>query len=161
MFGKKETHNLMQLREGYTLKTQGDSWSIKEITDYDWGVDGKSIEYTIVSNNGQKAYLEVERYDGDYEIMFTVPASFTSMTLEEAINTKSIIYNGELFELEEQYQGATKNQTLQTSWENVKNYIFYSKDEVMIVIEAIIGKEHKAYYSQTIKEKEIKNIKAP
>lgn len=160
MFGKKESHNLIQLLEGYSLKTQGDRWSIKEITDYDWGVDGKSIEYTIVSNNGQTAYLEVESYDGNYEIMFSVSAGFTTMTLEEAINTKSIVYNGSLFELEEQYQGATKNQTLQTSWENVKNYIFYNEDEVMIIIEAIIGKEYKAYYSQTITEKEIKNIKA-
>ena len=81
------------------------------------------------------------------------------MTLEEAISTKSIVYNGVFFEMEEQYQGAVKNQTLQTSWTNVKNYIFYDEDETMVVIESLKGEEHKAYYALPIKEKSIKNIK--
>jgi len=159
MFNKEEAHNLMQLKEGYTLKVQATTWSIKEIVEYDWGVEGKSIEYTIISNNGETAYLEVERYEGDYEITFATPANLTSMTLEEAISTKSIVYNGVFFEMEEQYQGAVKNQTLQTSWTNVKNYIFYDEDETMVVIESLKGEEHKAYYALPIKEKSIKNIK--
>lgn len=160
MFGKKEDHNLIKLKEGDTLKVQGHTWIIKELVDYDWGVDGKSIEYKIQTSDGQIAYLEVERYEGDYEIIFNTPASFTTMTLEEAINSKSIVYNGILFDLDEQYQGSAKNQTLPTSWENVKNYIFYNESEEMIIIEIFAGKDPEAFYGLGIKEKSIKNIKA-
>lgn len=160
MFDKKEPHNLLQLKEGYSLTVQNNKYVIKEVIDYDWGVDGKSTEYAIKADNETITYLEVERYDGDYEITHTTPVSLTDFTLREAINSKSIVYNSVVFELEEQYQGATKNQTLQSSWENVKNYIFYSEAEEMIIIEAFAGKELKAYYGQTVQEKTIKNIKA-
>lgn len=78
--------------------------------------------------------------------------------MKEAINTEETIFSGNQFLLEEQYKGAYKNLTTRTSWENLKSYMFYNKNEGILTIEDWGGDKYEAFYGEEIKAKNIKNI---
>lgn len=158
MFGKKEDINLTQLKVGYTLKTQGVTWEIVEHTDYDWGPDGKSIEYKVRAQSRREAFIEVERFEGDYEIYFSEQTTLDSATIEDAIVSESIVFNGDAYKREEHYRGASKNNTLGTSWLNVETHLFYSENDLLLNIEIFDGETPNVYFGKEIKAKDLKNI---
>ena len=159
MFGNKDEVQLNNLRVGASFKYKSTSWEVIELSDYDWGVDGKSIEYKIRSNNS-KAFLEVERYQGEYEIYFSESISLPEETLKDGIATKFIIYDGQEYEQEEHYRGSCKNQTLGGSWEKTEAFMFYASDKSIITIEKINEETLVAYYGVEVKEKALKSIKS-
>ena len=159
MFGNKDEVQLNNLRVGATFKYKSTSWEIIELSDYDWGVDGKSIEYKIRSNNSE-AFLEVERYQGGYEIYFSESISLPEETLKDGIATKFIIYDGQEYEQEEHYRGSCKNQTLGSSWEKTETFMFYASDKSIITIEKIKDETLVAYCGVEVKEKALKSIKS-
>lgn len=159
MFGKKDDIHLNNFRVGTTFKYNSTSWEVIEISDYDWGVDGKSIEYKIRSKNNSEAYLEVERYQGEYEIFYSESIHLSSDVISDGVSSKFIIYDGKEFELEETYQGSCKNQTLGGSWEKSQVYMFYAHDKTILTVERRNNTDLMAYYGSEIKEKTLKNIK--
>ena len=158
MFGNKEDIQLNNLRVGTTFKYKSTSWEIIELSDYDWGVDGKSIEYKIRSNNSE-AFLEVERYQGGYEIYFSESISLPEETLKDSIATKFIIYDGQEYEQKEHYRGSCKNQTLGGSWEKTEVFMFYASDDSILTIEKTKEETLVPYKGIEVKEKAIKSIK--
>ncbi|MEP0263136.1 DUF4178 domain-containing protein [Dokdonia sp.] len=159
MFGKREGINLVGLRTGTTFKYNNTLWEIIEISDYDWGVDGKSIEYKIRSKNNIEAFLEVERHQGDYELYYSEGIHLSEEVVADGVSSKFIIHDGKEFELEEQYRGSCKNQTLGGSWEKTETYMFYAHDKTILTIEKINNTDLSAYYGSEVKEKALKNIK--
>lgn len=158
MFGKREDYKLDKLREGFSFKLKKQIWKIVEIGEYDWGGDGRSIEYHIENENNDKAFLEVEYLKGDYEVYFSQAISIESYILKDAINTEETVFSGDQFVLEEQYKGAYKNLTNRTSWENLKSYMFYNKNEDILTVEDWGDDKYEAFYGEEIKVKNIKNI---
>ncbi|WP_346881903.1 DUF4178 domain-containing protein [uncultured Algibacter sp.] len=158
MFGNKEEFRLDKLKEGYTLKLKKETWTISEIAEYDWGGDGRSIEYIMTSKGGEEAYLEVEFLKGDYEIYYSQAISIESHILEDAIKTKETFIFDNLFKLEEQYKGAYKNLTKRGSWENLQSYMFYNNDDEILTIEDWGENKYEVFYGEEVKAKNIKNI---
>ena len=160
MFGNNNDIQLNTLRVGTTFKYKSNSWEIKEVSDYDWGVDGKSVEYKIHSKNGSEAFLEVERYQGGYEIYFSESILLPEETLKDAIATKFIIHDGQEYEQEEHYRGSTKNQTLGGNWERIETFMFYASDDSIITIEKSSDESLEVFHGVEVKEKALKNIKS-
>ena len=160
MFGNNNNIQLTNLRVGTTFKYKSTTWEIAEVSDYDWGVDGKSIEYKIRSKNGSNAFLEVERYQGDYEINFSESILLPEETLKDAISTKFIIYDGQEYEQEEHYRGSVKNQTLGGNWERIESFMFYASDDSIITIEKSSDETLEVFHGVEVKEKALKNIKS-
>lgn len=160
MFGNNNDVQLTNLRVGTTFKYKNTSWEVVEISDYDWGVDGKSIEYKIRSKNTTEAFLEVERYQGDYEMYYSESVLIPEETLKDGIATKFIIYDGQEYEQEEHYRGSCKNQTLGGSWEKTEVFMFYASDDSIITIEKSKDETLAVYYGVEVKEKALKNIKS-
>lgn len=158
MFGKKENFKLDKLKEGFTLKVNKKTWKITEVAEYDWSGDGRSIEYIMTSENNEEAYLEVEFLKGDYEVYFSQAVSIEGYLLKDAINTKEIVFSGTQYFLEEQYKGAYKNLTKRGSWENLKSFMFYNKNEDILTIEDWGNDKFEAFFGEEIKAKSIKNI---
>lgn len=156
MFWNKKNPDLHQLKVGTSLKTQKEQWTVIELTNYDWNVDGKSVEYLLRSGNGREAFLEVERFEGADEIYFSVAVALQEDILKEAIATENITFENHNFELDESYNGAFKNETLMTSWRPVESYLFYDHDDMMITIEVIEKTKYQAYYGEEITEKDLK-----
>ena len=144
---------------GTTFKYKSTAWEIIEVSDYDWGVDGKSIEYKIRSKNNSEAFLEVERHQGDYEIYFSESVIIPEETLKDGIATKFIIYDGQEYEQEEHYRGSCKNQTLGSSWEKTEVFMFYASDDTILTIEKSRDETLAVYSGIEVKEKALKNIK--
>lgn len=159
MFGNKDDIQLNNLRVGTTFNYKSTSWEVIELSDYDWGVDGKSIEYKIRSNNSE-AFLEVERHQGGYEIYFSESIPLPEETLKDGLATKILIYDGQEYEQEEHYRGSCKNQTLGGSWEKTETFMFYASDDSIITIEKTNDKTLVVYYGVEVKEKALKNIKS-
>lgn len=158
MFGKKENFKLDKLKEEFTLKVNKKTWKIIEVAEYDWSGDGRSIEYIMTSENNEEAYLEVEFLKGDYEVYFSQAVSIEGYLLKDAINTKEIVFSGTQYFLEEQYKGAYKNLTKRGSWENLKSFMFYNKNEDILTIEDWGNDKFEAFFGEEIKAKSIKNI---
>ena len=159
MFGNKNELQLNSLSLGTTFKYKSNTWEIIEISDYDWGVDGKSVEYKIRSKNNSEAFLEVERHQGDYEIYFSESIEIPQETLKDGMATKIMIYDGQEYEQEEHYRGSSKNQTLGTSWEKTEVFMFYASDDTLLTIEKTKDETLSVYYGVEVKKKAIKNIK--
>ena len=159
MFGNSNNIQLSSLRVGTTFKYKSTAWEIIEVSDYDWGVDGKSIEYKIRSKNNSEAFLEVERHQGDYEIYFSESVIIPEETLKDGIATKFIIYDGQEYEQEEHYKGSCKNQTLGSSWEKTEVFMFYASDDTILTIEKSRDETLAVYSGIEVKEKALKNIK--
>lgn len=160
MFGHKNDIQLNNLRLGTSFKYKNNAWEIIEISDYDWGVDGKSVEYKIRSKNNSEAFLEVERYQGDHEIYFSESIEIPQETLKDGITTKMMIYDGQEYEQEEHYTGSSKNQTLGTSWEKTEVFMFYASDDTLLTVEKTKNDTLRVYYGVEVKEKALKNIKS-
>ncbi len=159
MFSKKENSKLDKLQEGYTLKIKEIIWVITEIAEYDWGSNGRSIEYTITSKDkNENAFLEVEVIKGNYEVYFSKTAFIDHTVLKAAIDTKEIHYLGNVFLLEEDYKGAYKNLTNGGSWEKLESFMFYNKNEAILTIEDWGEHNFEAFYGEEIKAKNIKHI---
>jgi hypothetical protein len=156
MFWNKKNPDLNKLTLGTSLKTQKDTWTVTEISNYDWGVDGRSVEYLLKSNNGREAYLEVERFEGENEIYFSEVVSIERSLLEQAIENADIIFKDTNFELDEHYNGSFKNETLMTSWKPVESFLFYDLNDMMITIEVIENAKFQAFYGKEITENDIK-----
>jgi len=158
MFGKKETIKLDKLKEGYTFKLFKTVWTVLAIGEYDWRGDGRSIEYTIGSSSTEKAYLEVEFLKDDYEIYYSEQVSIDFALLQDALVSKSIIYNSKEFSLEEHYKGAYKNLSEHSSWEHLESSLFYSEDEDILTIEKWEDDSLEVFFGEEVSSKKIKNI---
>jgi len=156
MFWNKKDYDLNKLQLGITLKVQKEKWTIIEISNYDWNVDGKSVEYLLRSGDGREAFLEVERFEGENEIYFSEAISIERNEMEQAIKESNINYESINFKLEEHYSGAFKNETLMTSWRAVDSYLFYNFNDMMITIEVIEKTKFQAYYGKELSGSDIK-----
>lgn len=158
MFGKKEPIKLDKLKIGATFNLFKARWTIIAVGEYDWRGDGRSIEYTISSNTTEKAYLEVEFTKGEYEVYFSENIIIENSILLNAINSESIIYQANTFNLDETYKGSYKNLTNHSNWEHLESFIFYSKDNTMLTIEKWEDNILEAFYGKEVTAKKIKNI---
>ena len=155
MFKKKSPIDLRTLPVKSKIRYNKTNWIIHEFSYYDWGIDGRSVEYKIIANN-RTAYIEVERHDNTYEIYFSELVSINQTELESAIQTKTIHYNGDQFILDQHYNGSVKNETLGESWAKVKTYMFYSEKNTILTIEKIADLEFCAYFGLEISERDLK-----
>jgi len=157
MFGNTEKYQLNKLQVGFTFSYKKQTWLIKEVAEYHWKTGEISTEYTI-ENNGKTAYLEVEFYQGDYEVYYSEVIYIDDTFLIDAIENNTIMYLGKEFELEETYQGSYKSLTNKSSRERLTSYLFYNKEN-MVTIEAWDDETFEVFYGEEIKKKKIKNIK--
>jgi len=156
MFGNTEEYQLNKLRVGYSFKYNSQIWKIIEVGEYSWKTGEISTEYTIESN-GNKAFLEVEFYKGDYELYFSERIEINEIFLLNAIEEETIMFKGKLFELDETYQGSYKSLTTASSRERLTSYVFYNKSE-MVTIEKWGDETYEVFYGEEVKKKKIKNI---
>ena len=159
MFGNKKKYQLNKLQVGYTFKYNSQIWKIIEIGEYHWKTGEISTEY-IIECNGNKAFLEVEFYKGDYELYFSEQIDINETFLLDAIENETIMYKGHEFELDETYQGSYKSITAKSSRERLTSYVFYYKSE-MVTIEKWGDDSYEVFYGEEIKKKKIKNITPP
>ncbi len=160
MFGSNSnTHDLDKLKVGFTFDLYGNRWEVMEIGQYDWRMDNSSIEYTI-NSNGKEAYLEVEFYKGKYEVTYTEAIFIEDPILASAIETKQILFDNKLFELDETYSGDYKNLTTHSSRENLTCYLFYTDDDELLTIEKWGDGSFETFIGEELKPKKIKNIKS-
>lgn len=153
-----EKYDLTKLKVGYTFNLYKTNWKITEIAEYNWRMDNSSIEYTIV-NNGKIAYLEVELHKGEYEISYSEAISISESIAKDAISSNQIIFNNELFEYDEKYNGDYKNLTTNSIRENLECFLFYSENDEQLTIEKWGDGSYEAFLGEEIKRKKIKNIK--
>lgn len=161
MFGRKnnEEHNLENLQEGYTLTCNTIHWKIVEITKYDWSVDGRSVEYKLESpKEGYEAYLEVGRHQGEYEIYFTEEVDIDRNIIIDGIRNRYMEYMEQKYNLEEEYKGASKNETLFENWDSVRSYVFYAPDEALLNVELRNERDYTVFYGFELDETDLKKI---
>lgn len=156
MFGNTEEYQLNKLRVGYSFKYNSQIWKIIEVGEYSWKTGEISTEY-IIESNGNKAFLEVEFYKGDYELYFSEQIEINEIFLLNAIEEETIMFKGKLFELDETYNGSYKSLTTTSSRERLTSYVFYNKSE-MITIEKWGDETYEVFYGEEVKKKKIKNI---
>ena len=132
MFGNTEEHQLDKLRVGFTFNYNGKLWKIIEVGEYYWNTGELSKEYTIV-NNENVAFLEVEKYKGEFELYFSEQIEINEVFLIDAINNKGVMYLGKEFELEETYEGSYKSLTKISSRERLTSYLFYHKSKMVTI----------------------------
>ncbi len=160
MFGKDTNEgNLDKLKVGNTFSLFKTTWEILEIGQYDWRMDNSSIEYTIKSS-GKEAFLEVEFHKGKYEVTYSESIFIEEAFLVDAIQTKQILFDNKLFELDETYNGDYKNLTTHSSRESLDCYLFYAEDEELLTIEKWNDGSYEAFLGKELKAKKIKNIKS-
>ncbi|WP_438961087.1 DUF4178 domain-containing protein [Nonlabens sp.] len=155
MFWNKKKVDFNLFKEGIEITIRKQKWIITEICNYDWNVDGKSIEYLIKNKDGEERFLEVERHEGAYELYFSEAILLDDQDMKTAIQDGFITFNGEVYDLEESYTGAFKNETTMSSWTPVESYLFYNNEEVMITIEITEQKSYSAFYGIEMKESDI------
>lgn len=158
MFGNTEEYQLNKLRVGFSFTYKSQTWKILEVGEYNWKTGEISTEYTIESN-GNKAFLEVEFYKGDYDVYFSERIEIHQTFLLDAIEEEKIMFKGKLFELDETYQGSYKSLTTTGSRERLTSYVFYNKNE-MVTIEKWGDDTYEVFYGEETKKKKIKNIKS-
>ena len=153
----KEYH-LDKLKVGFTFDLYNTNWKIKEIGQYDWRMDNSSIEYAIKSSV-KEAFLEVEFNKGKYEVTYSEAISISETFLIDAVQTKQLIFNNKLYELDETYKGDYKNLTTHSSRENLECFLFYAEDDELLTIEKWGDGSYEVFLGEEIKAKKIKNIK--
>ncbi|WP_299833357.1 DUF4178 domain-containing protein [uncultured Tenacibaculum sp.] len=159
MFGtNSNTNDLNRLKVGSTFKLYNTSWEVTEIGEYNWRMENSSTEYVIRSSD-REAYLEVELHKGELELTFSEQISIETAILESAIETKQLLFDNKLFELEERYSGDYKNLTFHTSRENLDCFLFYTDDDELITIERWDDNSFEVFLGEELKSKKIKNIK--
>lgn len=165
LFKKKQQNSnpLDKLTIGTLLTCNTLRWKIVEISRYDWSTDGHSIEYKLESTDAEahEAFIEVERVANGYEVLFYEWISIDGVFLLEATKSGNITYLEEAFELDEQYKGSVKNETLRTEWQPVESFIFYDKNDAMLSIEKTDEDGCQAYFGYELEEKSITNIILP
>lgn len=159
MFGfNSKKYDLDKLKVGYTFTLYNTNWKVKEIGEYDWRMDNSSKEYTIQSSN-KKAFLEVELYQGKFEVTYTEKVQIDEAFLIDAIQSKQIIFNNKLYELDKTYTGDYKNLTTHSVRENLESHLFYAEDEELLTVEKWGDGSYEAFLGEELKAKRIKNIK--
>ncbi len=160
MFWSKEEkkYDLLKLRENWTFTLFKTQWQIQEVAEYYWKMDGTSVEYTIISNE-KTAYLEVELFKGEYEVVYSEEIDIDEDYLAEALETEEIEINQKIYYLDETYSGSYKNKTTRSYREGLECFIFYASDDEQITIERWDDDSLEAFIGKEIKAKKIKNIK--
>lgn len=156
MFGNKKQHPLNKLKAGFSFSLFKKEWTILELGEYSWDTGNMSVEYTIESGT-EKAFLEVEFYRGEFEVIYSETLQLGTIDLDEIIDDGYFNFEGKDYKLDETYSGSYRNMTTFTSTETLTSYQFYYKDDCITIerwndgsIESFIGKE--------IKPKKITNI---
>lgn len=157
MFGKSTTEPLERLRVGCKFEVYGTDWEIVAIGEYDWKMDGSSVEYTL-SSKGKEAYLEVEIYKGAYEVYFSKAISMDQGDIEEGLEREELYFNGKTYELDEVYEGDFRNLTARLARENLKCFQFYKGDE-FVTVELWSDGSFETFLGEEIKAKKIKNLR--
>jgi hypothetical protein len=135
--GKKQS--LFKLRKGQAFDYQKIRWEILDVYEYDWGHDGRSIEYKIQGGT-QEAFLEVEDDDGEIIVIFSIEIDknelrpdFTPEDFEGEDILGELDYAGRRYSLEEVNEGYYKNISGMERSQKLTNYGFYD-DEHFVAI---------------------------
>jgi hypothetical protein len=165
LFGKEEP-SLLKLNKGFTFEYQKIRWEIVDVFEYDWGRDGRSIEYKILGDT-QEAYLEVENDDGEIIVIFSVDVDkdqlmpdFGPSDFEGEEILSELDYAGRRYQLEEINEGYYKNIAGMEPSQKLTNYGFYDGEHFVAIAQWDDG-EMDFSVGQPISPKKIKNIKAP
>ncbi|WP_272022400.1 DUF4178 domain-containing protein [Olleya namhaensis] len=156
MFGNKKQHPLNKLKVGFSFSLLKKEWTILELGEYSWDTGNMSVEYTIESG-AKKAFLEVEFYRGEFEVIYSETLHLGTIDLDEIIDDGYFNFEGKDYKLEETYSGSYRNMTIFTSTETLTSYQFYYKDNC-ITIEKWSDGSIESFYGKEIKPKKITNI---
>ncbi|MGB1041884.1 MAG: DUF4178 domain-containing protein [Tenacibaculum sp.] len=157
-FSTSKNYDLDKLKEGFSFELFKTNWKITEVAQYDWRMDNSSKEYTIVAHD-KTAFLEVEYTKGNYEITYSEAIEISEAFLIDALQSKQLIFENKLYELEESYSGDYKNLTTHSSRENLESFLFYAEDDAVLTIEKWSDGSYEAFLGEELKAKKIKNIK--
>lgn len=165
LFGK-ENPSLLKLNKGYTFEYQNILWEITDVYEYDWGRDGRSIEYKILGGT-QEAFLEVEDDEGEIIVIFSIDVDkdqlrpdFGPQDFEGEEILAELDYAGRRYRLEEINEGYYKNIAGMEPSQKLTNYGFYDGEHFVAIAQWADG-EMDYSVGQPINPKKIKNIKAP
>ena len=117
----------------YDLKT----WEVDDVTDYDWGNNRFTHEYTI-KNGVESVYLHLtEESELKLDVSADVKLSALGSTFKRTIiDTDSplnqIVFEGEEYVLTDEFMGTCTSRG-EDDWSEFVNWIFHNKDETKYV----------------------------
>ena len=138
-FKKKEKEikelDITNLDIGCILDYDLRSWIVKDKTEYDWGNNQFTFEYTI-NDGGDSVYLHVNdganiKIDISSEIKVSqLGANFKATIVERDAPLKEITFENEHYILSDEFMGHCKSiNDDEDEWSEFVNWVFINKDE--------------------------------
>lgn len=141
----KENHDVLNLKVadlkvGWLLDFDMDTWEVKQVARYDWGNEVFSHEYKMVSG-GKTRFLELDTEDGETltwskEISARkINGDVVDQILKEMPVNNQLVYQGETYTKEESCAGYYDNGNAKTAddWEPFVNWDFISDDGKKVI----------------------------
>lgn len=166
---KEETHydptniKITDLEKGYLLDYDLKTWSIIKMSEYDWGNNYFTREFTIESQR-EKLFLHIEE-DDDLTITMSKELKYRKLAPEVIIHIenhgkppKQITHENVIYYLSEESPGYYRNVEA-SDWEELISFSYFDEDEEKcLTIEQWDDNDFEVSYGKKIKNFEISNI---
>lgn len=130
-----EDPTLFNLTKGAILDYDLDSWIIKDRTEYDWGNNQFTFEYTV-ENGSKSMFIHVDdstpvKLDISFAIkMFDLGPTVKQSIVDTDNAPKKVLYNGTQYYLSDESLGHCKSvDEGDDDWAEFVNWVFYNEDE--------------------------------
>ncbi|CAM1349173.1 DUF4178 domain-containing protein [Tenacibaculum halocynthiae] len=166
---KEEKHydptniKITDLEKGYLLDYDLETWTVTKMSEYDWGNNFFTREFTIESK-GKKRFLHIE---DDDELIITLSEELKYRKLGTIVTTyienngkppKEISYQDITYYLDEEASGYYRNVEAE-NWEELISFDYLNEDEnKCLTIEQWDENDFEASVGKTLKTFEISNI---
>ncbi|BDD08426.1 hypothetical protein FUAX_08580 [Fulvitalea axinellae] len=126
---------LIDLREGFILDYDMQSWEVVKAFEYDWGNDYFTLELRL-DNGTDSLHLAVDDNDG-MELTLTkdvkvrhLDEDLPEYIVEHETAPKKLVYEGTVYYLDEESAGYCKEITApDNAWQELINWDYYDKTE--------------------------------
>ena len=151
------------LENGYLLDYDFETWTVTKMSEYDWGSNFFTREFTIISK-GKTRYLHIED-DGKLIVTLSEEVKFRKLGVEvldylelNGKPPKKINYLGTTYFLDEESPGFYRN-TENEDWEELISFDYLDDDEEKcLTIEQWGDDDFEASVGIVIKNRDISNI---
>ena len=151
--------DLMELPVGATVILPTGDYQILAVSDYDYGVDGKSTEYDVTDSIGRPHFLEIEWDEGEFLLYLSQEIEVPDAAIQKALSGKRIAYQGGEYTLDATYRGQMRNADTNNQWVAVQCHSFYSGSK-FLNIELLRGDVNRVYAGNDLTTDDIIEIRS-
>ena len=160
-----EDPTLFNLTKGAVLDYDLDSWIVKDKTEYDWGNNQFTFEYTV-ENGSKSIFIHIDdstplKLDVSEPIKMFDLGPIVKQTIVDTDNApKRLTYQGIQYFLSDEFLGHCKSvDENDDAWSEFVNWVFYNEDESEFIGITRWGEtEMDAVKGRVVKEFEFSNF---